>query len=79
MHIGEAGKPSKTEAIIFVAPGRSYESYDTSCVPVASGYITYTRTFKYLGCLLNWDLNNCPDLKNHALQAQKALSAMMPK
>eukprot|EP00957_Ditylum_brightwellii_P103286 7872107-Ditylum_brightwellii.AAC.1 len=79
MHIGENDKPSKTEAVVFAAPGKSFTDYDTSRVPVAHGYITYTCTFKYLRFILSWDLNNCPDIENRVLQAQKALQAMMSK
>eukprot|EP00957_Ditylum_brightwellii_P124536 9491273-Ditylum_brightwellii.AAC.2 len=59
--------------------GKHYNNYDTSPVTVANCYITYTKTFKYLGFVLSWDLDDCPDLKNRALQACKSLQAMIPK
>eukprot|EP00957_Ditylum_brightwellii_P177620 13529172-Ditylum_brightwellii.AAC.1 len=79
MHIGENDKASKTEAIVFAAPGKDFTDYDVTRVPVAHGYITYTQTFKYLGSILSWDLDDRPDIDNQILQAQKALQAMMPK
>eukprot|EP00957_Ditylum_brightwellii_P113839 8679177-Ditylum_brightwellii.AAC.1 len=78
MHIGQNGGPSKTDTVIFAAPGKKYKDYDTKNVPVSNGYITFTQQFKYLCSILSWDLNDCPDLENHTLQAHKALQAMMP-
>eukprot|EP00957_Ditylum_brightwellii_P185878 14151583-Ditylum_brightwellii.AAC.1 len=78
MHIGRNGGSTKTEAVIFAALGKKYKDYDTSNVPIPKGEITCTWQFKYLGPILSWDLNNCPDLENQALQACKALQAMMP-
>eukprot|EP00957_Ditylum_brightwellii_P106224 8103610-Ditylum_brightwellii.AAC.1 len=76
--VSEHSGKSETEAIIFAAPGKHYNDYDTSPVTVANGYITYTKTFKYLGSMLSWDLNDRPDLENRALQARKSLQVMMP-
>eukprot|EP00957_Ditylum_brightwellii_P109892 8382675-Ditylum_brightwellii.AAC.1 len=77
MHIGQNGGPSKTEAVISAAPGKKYEDYNTTNIPISNGYITFTRQFKYLHSILSWDLNDHPDLENCALQARKALQAMM--
>eukprot|EP00957_Ditylum_brightwellii_P158063 12031964-Ditylum_brightwellii.AAC.1 len=79
MHIRENDKASKTEAVVFAAPGKDFTDYDVSRVPVTHGYITYTHTFKYLKSILSWDLNDQLDTDNRFLQAQKALQAMMPK
>eukprot|EP00957_Ditylum_brightwellii_P116246 8867404-Ditylum_brightwellii.AAC.1 len=79
MHIGVNNKPSKTEAMVFAAPGKSFPDYGTSRLPVAHGYIIYVQKFKYLGFILNWDLNNRPDIDNCAFQACKALQALIPK
>eukprot|EP00957_Ditylum_brightwellii_P021684 1634941-Ditylum_brightwellii.AAC.1 len=79
MHIGKDGSKSKTEAVIFVTPDKTYKDYDTMHVPVDNGYITYTTQFKYLGSILSWNLDNQSDPKNQALQAHKALQAMMLK
>eukprot|EP00957_Ditylum_brightwellii_P150859 11487148-Ditylum_brightwellii.AAC.1 len=78
MHISVGGGKSKTEAIIFAAPGKHYNNYGTSPVNVANSYITYTKTFKFLGSMLSWDLDDRPDLENRALQARKSLQDMMP-
>lgn len=67
MHIGVNDKPLKTEAVVFAAPGKSFTDYDTSRVPVTHGYITYMQKSKYLGSILNWDLNDCPDIDNCVL------------
>eukprot|EP00957_Ditylum_brightwellii_P091923 6999077-Ditylum_brightwellii.AAC.1 len=69
MHIGKDGSKSKTEAVIFTAPGKTYKEYDTTPVNVDEGYITYTTQFKYLGSILSWNLDDRPDLENRALQA----------
>ena len=79
MHIGKDGSKSKTEAVIFAAPGKTYEEYDTTPVNVDEGYITYTTQFKYLGSIFSWNLDDRPDLENRALQARKAFQAMLPK
>eukprot|EP00957_Ditylum_brightwellii_P113043 8619835-Ditylum_brightwellii.AAC.3 len=78
MHIGVGGGKFKTESVFFAIPaGKTYKEYDTSTVTVANGYITYSK--KYLSSMLSWDLNDCPDLENSALQARKSLQAMMHK
>jgi len=77
MHIGENGKESKTEAVVFTAAGIPYDDYDTSPVPVGPGYITYTRQFKYLGSIVSHDLSDTHDVENRILQEQKALNALM--
>eukprot|EP00957_Ditylum_brightwellii_P209622 15362515-Ditylum_brightwellii.AAC.1 len=79
MHIRENDKASKTEAVAFIVPGKDFTDYDASRIPVAHGYITYTRAFKYLGSILNWDLDDCPDIENCILQAWKVLQVMIPK
>eukprot|EP00957_Ditylum_brightwellii_P071498 5434998-Ditylum_brightwellii.AAC.1 len=76
MHIGENDKASKTEAVVFAAPGKTFTDHDVTRVPVAHGYITYTQTFNYLGSILSWDLDDHLDIDNCILQAQKALQAM---
>eukprot|EP00957_Ditylum_brightwellii_P195530 14898740-Ditylum_brightwellii.AAC.1 len=79
MHIRENDKASKTEAVVFATPGKTFTDYNVTRVPVAHGYIIYTRTFKYLGSILSWDLDDRPDINNRIFQAQKALQAMMPR
>eukprot|EP00957_Ditylum_brightwellii_P017797 1339827-Ditylum_brightwellii.AAC.1 len=64
MHIGENDKASKAEAVVFAAPGKTFTDYDVTRVSVAHGYITYTRTFRYLGSILSWDLDDRPDIDN---------------
>ena len=78
MHIGENGKESKTEAVVFKAAGTNYKDYDTSTVEVGTGYITYTKTFKYLGSIISYDLSDTPDIENRIIQARKALNTFMP-
>eukprot|EP00957_Ditylum_brightwellii_P134225 10233035-Ditylum_brightwellii.AAC.1 len=67
MHIRENDKASKTKAAVFAVPQKDFTDYDASRVPVAHGYITYTCTFKYLGSILSWDLDNYPDIDNCVL------------
>eukprot|EP00957_Ditylum_brightwellii_P182566 13907160-Ditylum_brightwellii.AAC.1 len=79
MHIGKDRSKSKTEAVIFAAPDKTYKEYDTILVNVDNRYIIHTTQFKYLGSILSWNLDDRPDLKNQALQTCKALQAMLPK
>eukprot|EP00957_Ditylum_brightwellii_P078939 6002343-Ditylum_brightwellii.AAC.1 len=81
MHIGtdDTFTNSKTEAVFFPSATQSTESVDTSLVYVNdTGYITYSKKFKYLGSYVKQDLNDMYDVRNHVLQATKALGAMMP-
>eukprot|EP00957_Ditylum_brightwellii_P184432 14047797-Ditylum_brightwellii.AAC.1 len=74
----ENNQASKTEAVVFAAPGESFTDYDVSRVPVVHGYLINTCTFKHLGSILSWNPNDCLVIENYVLQAQKALQAMMP-
>eukprot|EP00957_Ditylum_brightwellii_P086933 6616721-Ditylum_brightwellii.AAC.1 len=79
MHIGKDRSKSKTEAVIFAAPGKTYKEYNITPANVDDGYIAYTTQFKYHGSILSWNLDDRPDLKSCALQACKAFQAMLPK
>eukprot|EP00957_Ditylum_brightwellii_P038359 2899760-Ditylum_brightwellii.AAC.1 len=79
MHIGENGKESKTEAVVFEAAGTNYDDYDTSTAVVDTGYITYTKAFKYLCSTISHDLSDTSGIKNYSTQAQKALNTLMPQ
>ena len=81
MHIGTDGSfsDSKTEAVVFPAPGQILSSFDTSPVYINdTGYVTYTDKFKYLGSYITHDLSDTFDVKNRVTQATKAMGAMMP-
>ena len=81
MHIGTDGTftDSKTEAVFFPSATQTVTSADTSPVYVnATGYVTYSDKFKYLGSYVTQDLSDTYDVKNRVLQATKALGAMMP-
>eukprot|EP00957_Ditylum_brightwellii_P013195 996269-Ditylum_brightwellii.AAC.1 len=78
MHIGENGKESKTEAIVFKATGTNYNNYDTSTVEVGIGYITYINAFKYLGSIISHDLSDASDIENCITQSRKALNTLIP-
>eukprot|EP00957_Ditylum_brightwellii_P162792 12396825-Ditylum_brightwellii.AAC.1 len=79
MHIGSDGtfKDSKTEAVVFLLPGMGSSMFDTSPVPVLDGYITYTNRFKYLGSYITSELSDTHYIKNHVVQANKAMASMM--
>eukprot|EP00957_Ditylum_brightwellii_P016761 1261527-Ditylum_brightwellii.AAC.1 len=80
IHIGTDGifTDSKTEAVFFPSTTQSVESVDTSPVYVnTTGYVTYSGKFKYMGSYVTQDLSDTYDVKNCALQATKALGAMM--
>eukprot|EP00957_Ditylum_brightwellii_P115635 8820465-Ditylum_brightwellii.AAC.1 len=81
MHIGTDGSSldSKTEAVFFSSASHPIKSHNLSPVYVTDiGYITYCNKFKYLGLYITQDLRNTYAVKNHILQATKALGAMMP-
>eukprot|EP00957_Ditylum_brightwellii_P134240 10234278-Ditylum_brightwellii.AAC.1 len=57
MHIGTDGTftDSKTEAVFFLSATQPVELVDTSPVYVnATGYVTYSDKFKYLGYKGTW-------------------------
>eukprot|EP00957_Ditylum_brightwellii_P143594 10939749-Ditylum_brightwellii.AAC.1 len=78
LHIDDTYKDSKTEAVFLPPPGLDPTTVDTSIVPVANGYITYTPSFKYLGSHITQDLSDTFDIKNWLIQANKAMASMMP-
>ena len=57
-HVGRDGSKSKTEAMYFPPPGACYEDADTSPVVVGGGEVTFTTSFKYLGCLISSNLSD---------------------
>eukprot|EP00957_Ditylum_brightwellii_P048877 3708702-Ditylum_brightwellii.AAC.1 len=64
MHIGENGKESKTEAVVFVAAGIPYDIYNTSPVPDGPGYIAYIQQLKYLRSIVSCNLSDDHDVEN---------------
>eukprot|EP00957_Ditylum_brightwellii_P172784 13153671-Ditylum_brightwellii.AAC.2 len=58
-------------------PGVTPLPSGTLPVAVESGYITYTNEFKYLGSYLTHDLKDTFVVRNHVVQATKALNSMM--
>jgi hypothetical protein len=59
MHVGTESKPSKTEAMFFPASKPSVEeientgrSSETFSFPVSDGFVTYCKSFKYLGSII---------------------------
>eukprot|EP00957_Ditylum_brightwellii_P080906 6154411-Ditylum_brightwellii.AAC.1 len=69
MHIGTDGT-FKTEAVFFPSATQSVELVDTSPVYVnATGYVTCSDKFKYLGSYVTQDLSDTYDVKKHVVQA----------
>jgi hypothetical protein len=68
MHIGIGSTPSKTEAIFFPPPRRSYSEAKTSRLDVldgtgnAIGFIDFTTEFKYLGSIVHHSLTSDADV-----------------
>ena len=64
MHTDSNGthKDSKTEVVYFEAPREVHDNADTSPVPVQDGYITYTKTFTYLGLKVTHNLDDRVDI-----------------
>ena len=54
-------KKSKTECMYNPAQG-AYEDGDTSDVTVDGGFYTFTKTFKYLGSIISYDLTSDADI-----------------
>eukprot|EP00957_Ditylum_brightwellii_P101817 7759951-Ditylum_brightwellii.AAC.1 len=79
-YIGTGGmyNGSKTEAEYFPAPGITLLPSHILLVVVDSDFITYTSKLKYLSSYVTHNLNDTFDVRNHAVQATKALNSMMP-
>lgn len=72
MHIGRDGGKSKTEVMYF-PPSLQKTAYDKidydEQIPVSDGYVTITRSFKYLG---SWITDTLQDTKEVQVRIQKA-------
>jgi hypothetical protein len=72
-HVGRTSGKSKTKDMFFPPPGVKYEDPDLSPIALDNGEITFTKTFKLLGCTLAYDLKIIMPL-NAGSKALKARS-----
>ena len=49
---------------------------ETANVPVADGYVSFTRTFRYLGSLINFSLRDDDDITARIAAATAAMGAL---
>jgi hypothetical protein len=75
-HVGRNGGKSKTEAMFFLPPDAKYEGADLSPIAVGDGHITFTKSFKLLGSMLAYDLEDNDAIECRIKRAQGAFSAM---
>ena len=77
MHVGSAGKKSKTEAMYCPARDTPYEDGDTSDLVLdCGGTVSFTKSFVYLGSLLHCDLSDDHDVDARIKKASKAFGAL---
>jgi hypothetical protein len=76
MHIGHNAKVSKTECMHVPAFTGKYQESNTEKVEVGDGYVSFTKTFKYLGSLITGELNDTMDVEARIFQANKAMGLL---
>eukprot|EP00978_Attheya_sp_CCMP212_P031731 scaffold120942_cov30-Attheya_sp.AAC.1 len=64
MHIGREDKKSKTECMYFPAFRGTYQDKNTENITVGDGFVSFTKTFKYLGSLITSELNDAVDVSH---------------
>ena len=68
-------KKSKTECMYYPAQG-TYEDGNTSDIIVDNGFYAFTKTFKYLGSIITYDLSADADVKNRIRCATAAFGRL---
>eukprot|EP00978_Attheya_sp_CCMP212_P037242 scaffold174172_cov56-Attheya_sp.AAC.1 len=76
MHIGREDKKSKTECMYFPAFSETYQDKNTENITVGDGFVSFTKTLKYLGSLITSELNDAVDVEARIAQANKAMGAL---
>lgn len=77
MHVGSAGKKSKTEAMYCPARDEDYNDGDTSDLVLAcGGTVSFTQSFVYLGSLLHRDLSDHHDVERRIKKASAAFGVL---
>jgi len=77
MHVGSAGKKSKTEAMYCPARTDKYDDGDTSGLVLGcGGTVSFTQSFVYLGSLLHCDLSDHHDVDARIKKASAAFGAL---
>ena len=79
MHVGKNDGKSKTEAMLIPGLGRKYEDGDTSDYIITSsdgGTVQFTKSFKYLGSVINSDGTDDEDIDNRITCASKIFGSM---
>eukprot|EP00978_Attheya_sp_CCMP212_P032226 scaffold124663_cov50-Attheya_sp.AAC.1 len=75
MHIGREEKNSKTECMYFPAFSGTYQDENTENITVGDGFVSFTKTFKYLGSLITSELNDAVDV---SLKAKRMIYLAIP-
>ena len=77
MHVGSAGKKSKTEAMYCPARTDKDDDGDTSDLMLdCGGTVSFTQSFVYLGSLLHCDLSDHHDVNARIKKASAAFGAL---
>ena len=77
MHVGSAGKKSKTEAMYCPARTDKFDDGDTlDLVLDCGGTVSFTQSFVYLGSLLHCDLSDHHDVDARIKKASAAFGAL---
>eukprot|EP00978_Attheya_sp_CCMP212_P003152 scaffold6504_cov40-Attheya_sp.AAC.1 len=59
----------------FPAFSRTYQDKNTENITVGDGFVSFTKTFKYLGSLITSELNNAVDV---SLKAKRMIYLAIP-
>jgi hypothetical protein len=82
MHIGIGATPSKTEAMFFPPPRRSYSEANTSRLSILGGtgnainFIEFATEFKPLGSIVHHSLTSDADVDKRIRSASAAFGAL---
>jgi len=76
VHRGKPGKKSKTECMFFPRQGESYDDADTSDIAVDRGFYSFTKSFKYLGSIISFDLRADADVAARIRSATGAFAKL---
>ena len=81
MHIGKDGKKSKTEAM-YISPNIQEDEQNflnadfETPIPVKSGYVNFTKKFKYLGSFITHDLKDDLEISIRIKKAKGQIGAL---
>ena len=79
IHIGLNGGKSKTEAMFVPHSRTKYEDADTSDLRVLHGTVGFSKTFRYLGSSVSWDLKDDGEVDIRIKSAGAAFGQLIEK